>query len=69
VYIHDFGEGRLQGCEYEDVLIPLMWLVTVHQKLEQDIVNTFRHGLSLNYLPSPFLHWVLQSKEGIPNIF
>jgi hypothetical protein len=68
-YIHDYGDGPRTGCQYADVLIPMMWLVKEHLPFQQKVVKDLRDGYALDHVISPFSHWVLQTKDGIPNIF
>ena len=57
----------MTGCEHQDVLLPMMWLAETHPPLMEEFVRNIRPGLPVDYLPAPFSHWVLQTKEGIPN--
>jgi hypothetical protein len=69
VYIHDFDDDVRTGCEYEDVLIPMMWLVQKHPPFGKKVVKELRNGYALDNAISPFLAWVIQTKDGLPNIY
>ena len=69
VYIHEF-DGHAWTCSrYEDVLIPMMWLVQHHPPFGQKVVKELRNGYALDNAISPFLQWVMQTKDGLPNIY
>ena len=68
-YVHEYGNGQQRGCQYTDVLIPMMWLVTEHPPFQQKIVKDLRAGFAIDHPVSPFSQWVLQTKENIPNLF
>jgi hypothetical protein len=67
-YIHGFNDSYITGCQYPDVLIPMMWLTYEHPDLKMEFETKIRPGYAVDYPPAPLSHWVSKSKQGIPNI-
>ena len=69
VYVHGYDD-RIHGyCKYEDVLLPMVWMVTVNDKLANIVTMKIRMGFALDALACPFTKWVTLITNGRPNIF
>lgn len=69
VYIHGFNDGPSSHCEFEDILLPMMWLIQIHEPTRHIVTTQIRPGYDLDYVPLPFSQWVTRlNKDGVYNI-
>lgn len=69
VYIHGYDDGIHPYCEYEDVLLPMVWMITVNDKLANIVKMKIRMGFAMDAPACPFQKWVTLINNGRPNMF